>query len=227
MSAIKGFIMGFIPRFISDRLVMAVWRLTNIPVGKKRRSSHLSVNKKNWACLQSKASVNGFIEKQDLLSDMVLGNAPASYNCCEVIAVYNAMLSLKDKLSDDDGDSFPKLLGEFEKNGLAMGGKFGSTPNVMLKILKKRGFCPEVLYSKAISPTSVELLSKRYHVFIATVYNDKRDISKMIHTVCITRSKEGFIIHNSDVSGTQKSLYDSLFVLNGSKSRPISLIAIR
>jgi hypothetical protein len=41
-------------------------------------------------------------------------------------------------------------------------------------------------------------MGKSYETFIATFYNDKLDISKMIHTVCITKNENGsFTAHNA------------------------------
>ncbi len=45
---------------------------------------------------------------------------------------------------------------------------------------------------------TVKEIARRNKVMIATAYNDKNDIMAQIHTVCITKNREGkFVLHNA------------------------------
>ena len=226
-----SFFKGFIPKHISDGFVIRVWQLLGRKVPAKKRLAHLKQNHDVWSNIHMQACNGGFIESQELLSDMVFGNKSASYNSCEVIATYNAIHELKRRSKVKEPavitDTFCNMLAEFESNGPALGGGFGCSPKLIIKSLEERGRQFGMLAGKKIDETSVERSAVKYPVHIAVVYNDREDISKMIHTVCITHSDNGYIVHNSSVREKRyDTLYECLFALGEGKSRPIMLIGV-
>ena len=44
---------------------------------------------------------------------------------------------------------------------------------------------------------SLDMADSRCQVFIVTVYNNAKDITAQIHTICITKKENGYIIHNA------------------------------
>lgn len=116
-----------------------------------------------------------------------------AYAGCEIIATYNARKALGDPVSKRD---MTELIDAYEARGAALWGAFGVAPTAIAKYFKKNGFAAKT--ADGADEAAVEKIAETHGVMIATAYNDKNDITAQIHTVCITKNRDGkFIIHNA------------------------------
>ena len=216
----KGRIYGFIP----DKLVLWVWNILSVSVSPKNRDKHLAYNKELWKKQAASAKVGSYIERQDALGDMKLGNRPASYNSCEVIAVCNLMTAFSgEKDKDVKGLSFPECLEYFERLGLSGGGRLGVSYKRMLTFLSELGIgCISYSYEDYKNGK----LPGGQRAYVVTVYNDKKNIFKMIHTVCITKEKAGYAIHNDAKNSGRRfaTVNAAIDAVSSPSSRPIGII---
>lgn len=146
-------------------------------------SNNYKLNNKNLA---NHTFPNGFIEEQSMLNDLVYGTVPLSYSGCEIIALYNALYYINDIIP------LPDLIRHFEKDGAALGGEIGTSPIALVNFLLKRHY--PILYS--FSQADFQEIADYASVLILTAYNDDQDITKMIHTICITKKNNLFAGHN-------------------------------
>ncbi|WP_242840975.1 ABC transporter ATP-binding protein [Butyrivibrio sp. AE3004] len=117
-----------------------------------------------------------------------------AYSGCEIIATYNALCSLGDREND-----MPYLIDYYEKNGIALKGGFGITPNAPYGFFRKRGYCVKKLTSR--NPRKIDKLGDDFQTFIATFYWNRNNIKEQLHTVCITKNQNGYFIHNNYCRG--------------------------
>jgi len=139
----------------------------------------------------------GFIEHQERMQDMKLGAYPLSFCGCETIAVYNAMSHL-----NPEGGFFkalPSIITYFEKRGVALAGEFGVDPRSLSSYFDEMGYRT---YMTMNQQETLRII-KTTDVYIMTFYNNRKRLSDMIHTVCITKGKDGRLrAHNA---GTKES----------------------
>ena len=116
-----------------------------------------------------------------------------SYSGCEIIATYNALSALGESTS---ADTMVKLISTYEKDGAALFGEFGTSPHAIEKYMKNAGY--QVQTTTSTDAEKINAIGDNSDVIIATVYNDKNDITRQIHTVCITKTPEGnYVAHNT------------------------------
>lgn len=222
MNRISSFFAGFIPQYISAGAILGFLKIFSFRIPEKTRKQHFLSNEKAWTDAKKKAVTGAFIEHQSLLSGLVLGKKKADYNACEVVAAYNAGISIS------DSSAFPEVLCEFEKLGLVFFGEFGTAPDRMLRYFHKKGWITEELRGKRITKESVESLQKGFAVYVLTAFNDRKNILAEVHTVCITKEEEGYRIHNGgDPDRVYSLLIDAVNGFNGGRGKPIVLIGIR
>ena len=221
--------MGFFGS-IMDRLTLGFFRLFSGRLGKKRREEQLVQNRRVWKDL----APEGFIEHQYKLREMGYGHAgalgrklffhgnklTAADNACEVIAVYNALLALKEEAD------FPQLLHEFSGRGICANGMFGTNPAAMLRYLKNRGLSVSALRGGRITKESLGNLAENHPVMIFTAFNRGRNPFRMIHTMCVTRDKEGWQVHNDGGLRRAESPADAVLNYNDGKGHAICVIGV-
>lgn len=188
-------------------------------------------------------------KQKNYLSKGFLNGRPLTgkENTCEVIAVYNALTSLgqdsdnflqKNNKTDiinseensilDKTMGFVELLHYFEKNGIALNGYFGTSPRALIRFFKKHSYTIKVLKGKAIKEDVLrDLQAADEGAYILTTFNDKNSLFAMVHTMCITREDNKFVMHN-DYAGTKTyaSLEDAIFQYNNGKGKPIMVIKV-
>ncbi len=217
---------AFIPRRINNRTIIAFYELLRKTqkLAGNRWKKNLDINQR---CFPNHAGTisknNGYIEDQNNYTDMAYGKATMQYSGCEVFAVYNAIYTLlKHPLMD-----LPDLISCFEKDGMALSGKFGTAPKALRDFLESNGF----VTSFSTKEKDFDTLSAAYPSLILTMYNDRNDIRKEIHTVHISKTDDMYIAHNVYCNGKTVGPYPSLSNLiqniNGGKAKGISLIGIR
>ena len=184
--------------------------------------------------------------QNDKLSKKYIGGKElrANENSCEVIAVYNASLDIH----KFDGllaiDSFVHYLDLFEGKGIVKSGYFGTSGMAIYRYYKdiyksrkkylksiykteNKKLGVEKITGSRINKKNLERFEKEYKSYIMMSYNDARDINEMVHTICISKTKDGYKAHN-DYEGSRESkiLFDAVFGYNEYLSKPIMLIGL-
>ncbi|MGN0439142.1 MAG: hypothetical protein ACI4F4_11505 [Lachnospiraceae bacterium] len=188
--------------------------------------------------------------QNDWMSHVLLkGNAlTGKENSCEVIGVYNCLCYLNNSAKNDkinyesdmknnngrsiikNENSFPYLLSYFEKNGIALGGYFGTSPYALWNFFKKKGYRLSMLKGKKIKETALSMWEKDEiypGAYIFITYNDKKSIWGMIHAMCITKEEKGFVIHN-DYEGSKcyPTLSEAVFGYRNGMGSPIMIMKV-
>lgn len=204
---IKQFAVSFIPSHMGNSVVLKVYcLLALIPVPKKiRRKNHvhnaISFKNAKWDFLSVPSA---YIENQNEWGEILYGWGPhhnMKYSGCEIIATFNALKALGRAGSSD---LMAELIDEYEKHGAALWGEFGVSPLSVGAYLKRQGFL--LVTAKKDDDKSLGMADSRCQVFIATVYNDAKDITAQLHTVCITKEENSYILHNA-YRRNQKGVY--------------------
>lgn len=198
----------------------------------REQGKQYQANLKAWD-RYSKEHPEKFLDRQDLLTDffygyaskfeskLFFGGAPltAASNACEVIALYNSLVALS------INRPFPELLRVFSGKGICAHGLFGTDPakirdyalSLGLEVKEFKGrHIEELVRSDDDSPA-----------YIFTSFNKGCSPFSMIHTLCVTRSKDGFIRHN-DYAGskTYPTLEEAIYGYNNSLSRCIYVLSL-
>lgn len=227
-----------IPKYISSRVLLEGYRLLallSVPRFVRRR--HFQENcewleKSNWGFWHENDKL---IENQSEWRNIRFGvgrRLNMSYAGCEIIATYNARKALGDRGSRRD---MAKLIDAYETRGAALWGMFGVAPTAIAAHFRRNGFAVET--ADGADEAAVEQIVENHKVLIATAYNDKNDITAQIHTICITRDRNGnFILHNAyyrDVGGQfqesrpYRTFQEAVSHLSGREPKLIYLIGIR
>ena len=113
---------------------------------------------------------------------------------CGLIAVYNALVYF-----GREGVSLPDLIAGAENRGaMVAGGKLGTSPVSLLRILREHGFVTRVGYSEAADN---RILSDG-EAAILMFLNNRRKPAEGLHFVFLSREEDGrWIIHNARGSG--------------------------
>lgn len=231
---------GYIPQVVSDETVMYVMTALSKPLLPEDIKRHYYSNLYSWKNEKNKKVTaedyifdGKYIDNQGVMSYYFFGmdekyenDITADYNSCEIIALYNAFVSLGDDCSKYE---FPSLLAEFENRGLSRYGAWGTSPHIVEKYLEDEGYEYKSLLGKhSKNKQEVDTLENEYDTFIITAYNDKDDIDAFVHTMSITKENGGFYIHNDYASkGKYNSLYDSIIDYKDGNSQVINIIGIK
>ena len=181
---IKAFIPGLPNAFVVGAL--RFFSLFSF-ISKKRRDKN---NKVNVEAVQtgSYTGKDGFIENQHAMKQLCFGKTDMAYAGCEIIAVYNALLSL------DCRKDLCELISIFEKRGSVFGGRFGTSPYALYRYLMKTGMNVSFSFRRK----DFQKLAEESRVFIITYYNDAKDIMQQIHTICVTKDQNSVMYpHNA------------------------------
>lgn len=192
---------AFIPRYIPNAVVLwvlhVVSRFSGLSRKVIRRNQEYNLEKLSNEKISSvdKAvyTPDTFIENQSQWNNLRFGSKyQMSYSGCEVIAAYNALLSLGEKLSPSE---LVGLISFFEGRGAVWKGRFGVSPKAAYQYFKKLGY--QVSFSNSKDIAVINKIGEQYDTMIVTVYNDKNDITKQVHTVNVSKDSLGkFHVHN-------------------------------
>ena len=236
---------GLIPRFVPSRLVCLAMRGLSALGGRipeRTRLDHLDENTSvigRDGHLSGKSTDRHFIENQAELKRISFGASgrgltDLSYSGCGAIAVWNAITALGIKAPNGDVPDLPRIIYDFEKRYTVRRGRWGSVPTAAASFFKRfPGLSVRVVYGKDAG--RLQRLSDSSDVCIVTAFNDINDIRKMVHTVCIEKRPEGFVIHNGyrNVSGrfVESDPYpvfaDAVRHIGGGSSVPIVTVGIK
>ncbi|MCM1217668.1 MAG: C39 family peptidase [Lachnospiraceae bacterium] len=231
-------IVSWIPKYVSNRVLLRGYRFLavfGVPrfVRKKHyRENCIRLDKTNWNFWKTQKA---YIENQSEWEEIRFGvgrRQSMRYAGCEIIATYNARKALGNPVSPKD---MAELIAAYEARGAALWGAFGVAPTEIAAYFRKNGFAVET--ADGTEERAVEEIARNYRVMVATAYNDKNDITAQIHTVCITKNRDGkFVLHNAyhrDVKGRycESRPYDTLQEaaahLSGREPKLIYLMGIK
>lgn len=199
MGKTEGFLVSFIPKYVCNRILLCIYRiLTVFRVPGYIRERHCRENSvrlegTDWDFW---TMPDAYIENQSEWGSICFGvgkRQSMAYAGCEIMATYNARRALGAVVSKQD---MAELIRSYERRGAALFGKFGVAPTAIAAYFRKNGFLVETADGE--NEPAVEAVGRKYTVMIATVINDKNDITKQIHTVCITKKPDGgYVLHNA------------------------------
>lgn len=172
-----------------------------------------------------------YIENQPQWKQVRFGRYTMDYSGCEIIATYNALLSLGETPSEQ---GIADLIEVYEKKGAVLWGGWGVAPRAIYRYFKERGY--DTAMTISIAPEDIDRIGKDYRTIIITVYNDARDITKQIHTMNVSKTdKNAYVLHNCyrrDGNGgytmgmPHASLWETIKSLNNGAAMPICIIGI-
>ena len=135
----------------------------------------------------------GYIEDQIKWQAIRFGTHPRSnlcYSGCGIIAAWNACFALR--LLPDW--TMAELIAQFEKKGSVLWGGFGISPLAICRFFRNQHKAVALTYTEKQEP--LDRFGNEHDVYIATVWNDRKHSRSGLHTVCITKEKDGFVAHN-------------------------------
>lgn len=192
---------------ISPKTVITVLDILSIfgRTPKSIRNAHFENNVIEWENTNNSSSYIKTVEykyiiRQSKLNKYKFGNPTnflnkkfgiydltADYNSCEAIALYNALTFGSKFRNLKSNFSFPEILRDMEKSGIALNGYFGTSPKKIARFLKK--YSKKVkIYFESDFDNNIELWNKLvfdYDCYILTAYNNRENIYDMVHTMCI------------------------------------------
>lgn len=138
-----------------------------------------------------------FIEDQQEWTSVPFGWHPKSnmaYSGCGIIAIWN-VLADAGRISEENADfTLKRLISHFERHGAVWGGRFGISV-ASLYLYLRRCF-PKVSMTFRHNRFALNSFGLRHDIFVATLFNDTKCLLAGLHTVCITKSSKGFVVHN-------------------------------
>ena len=191
----SSFVRAFIPRFVPNLWVLAgMDLLKGFGLSKSRIRRNREYNRDLKAEEGSLYRPGQFIENQAEWTGVRFGSKyDMAYSGCEIIATYNALLALGEKLTFED---MVELIGSYERKGAVLKGAFGVAPCAVSRYLKDRGY--RVTNTRRKDRNTLVSMGKCSDTMILTVYNDRKDITGQIHTVCVTKDENGeYLLHNA------------------------------
>lgn len=219
-------LLAVIPDRIDNRTVLRTFEAMRKHQKRRSRdySFHDSDNSRNFRLHKASiAGCGGFIEDQNSYTDMAYGDVTVQYSGCELIALYNALFAL----FGAETVTLPELISVFERDGMVFRGKFGTSPRAVADYLEKQGLHTEL----TTEASGFERLAGASDCLILTMYNDGMDISKEVHTVCVSKSCGKYTAHNVYCDGNALGPFDTLTELlaniNSGRAKGIALTGIR
>ncbi|MBR4084814.1 MAG: hypothetical protein IKK33_11095 [Lachnospiraceae bacterium] len=202
----KNRLATFVPRYIPNLLVAGVIGFMQMV----QRTSKEKVEQnfiENSKLLEEQAVLQGgvpffcpgtYIENQRLWRKVSFGrDYTMSYGGCEIIAVYNALLSLGKELSSGE---LAELISHFERRGAVRGGLWGVAPQAVKPYFKRKGYHVKKTWSR--KEKSISRIGEESDTVIVFSYNNGQDIFDGMHTVNISKDEEGkFHVHNDYRTG--------------------------
>ena len=152
------------------------------------------------AVINSKALENAdffragdYIENQAIWKTVRFGSSTMAYSGCEIMAVYNALHALGKEMTVQE---MVELISIFERNGAVLQGKWGCSSYAITAYFLERGYKTAFTCSRDMD--RIDAIAKDCETVIVTVYNNRYDIRNMIHTVSVTKDKDGnYTMHNA------------------------------
>lgn len=174
--------------------ILSLFTLIKIPG--KQIADNLAANQKALTATSMKNSFftpGHLIENQNEWESVRFGLSTMRYSGCEIMAVYNALSDLGNRLTAQD---MAELISAFERKGAELKGRWGCSPKSIREYFIRRGY--RVTMTTSAKPSVINSIGENSDSIIITAYNDRNDIRKMIHTISVTKSNSGnYTLHNA------------------------------
>lgn len=231
-----GWLKALIPQHVSNVQLLNVLDIcTCLKISEKKiRANHWANTEVFAKALSSGRSFyarGNYIENQPQWKQVKFGRYTMDYSGCEMIAACNALLSLGENLTEQ---GIADIISFFEKRGAALFGGWGVASRAIRRFFEGKGY--ETVMTCSRNPGEINRMGEEYDTVIITVYNDRKDITKQIHTMNVSKEDEShFVLHNSYrrdrdgsyISGIPRaSLWETIESLHGGAAMPICMIGI-
>lgn len=222
---IKAAIYALIPGKVSNKMVISVMEYLRKLQKRSKKDFTFHLHKNECAFEEHKDCIErngGFVEDQKAYTDMWFGSCTMKFSGCEIIAAYNALANLLGKQLF----SLAELIAEFEKDGMMLTGKFGTAPRAIRDFFDRHGFSTNF----TVEEKEFDELGEKSDSLILTLYNDRRDIRKEVHTVNVSKENGVYLAHNvygnGMVVGPAASVRELIEQINEGKAKGLSLLGI-
>lgn len=209
--------------------------------GKKRQEMIDSNRENNSAILNSDSSPllttlgkdSEFIEHQNSdWSGVKYGSSTMKDSGCGLIATYNALVALGEHPT---GDTMVEIISNYEKDGMVLNGKAGTSPNAIQRYFEKTGHSTSMVSN--INSMTMQTLSDKYETFIVVGLNNNADLMYGGHYVSVTKQEntkeEGagsmtYVVHNgNNIAGGYPTLYQAVMCgISDSDPNPFRVIGV-
>ena len=189
---------AFIPQNIRNEGVLLFYEILRQynGISEKRIEKNALINHE-LLCESNDILKSGeYIENQSNWGDVQFGllkEHNMRYSGCGIIATYNALLALGE---DASGKTMVDLISSYERDGAVINGEFGTAPGAIEDYFKKNDY--DVLMTASKDKNTINNLGEKSDTIIVTAYNNQQKITSQIHTVSITKEKDGtYSVHNT------------------------------
>lgn len=202
------------------------------------------VRKKHQMLNENALSTNpkryfGYIENQNEWGNIRFGAHPKSkmkHSGCGIIALWNAFHALNRYPNHlnrtDEAKKMSALITDFEKHGSMLSGGFGISQVALYLYLERNGYHAKAYYTA--NAHRLDKIGEQHTCFIVTVYNDKSNLLRGLHHVCVTKGSGKFVAHNiyrknargKYICGKQCETLSEAIKTIGSSVRPVMLTVI-
>lgn len=191
---------AFIPQHITNRKMLLFYRIAAffslIPKAKIVR--HVEQNQMLFKEKGSPFKAGDYIENQAEWGAIKFGisrHSSMAYSGCEIMATYNAKLALGEMISEK---TMVDLIARYERKGVALNGAIGTSPKEIITYFQENGY--KVIMTESTAPKLINQIGRTSDTIIVTAYNNRNDITGMIHTVSVTKEENGtYTLHNAYV----------------------------
>ena len=210
LTPLQKLVTGPVPLALTFRLSEGLNLLTRFATARRRERNRAAVE-----AYTGQGPING--QRLAPVAALPYGRYTMDYNGCEVLAAYNALLTL--------GEAAP--LGEvsawFERRGLFLGGAWGTHVLALPEFFKARGFAVETLYREFDGAFS------RVPAAVFSFWNDAKRLRSGLHTVALAHAGGGRLaVYNLRGADKDRNLqYHSVAELTErTGALPVLLVAI-
>ena len=196
---IKQNILGYIPQNVSNETVLDVMEYVSdkiliVPGWKINENT-----KNNLGKIPNDLYMAGnYIENQRDWENVKYGFKDMAYSGCEIIAVINALHSMGKDMSKKE---VVELISYFEENGSFAWGILGTSPRALVNYFDYYTDY-KIDYTTTTDYSEIEKIGERSDTIIVTLYNEKDDLSRAVHTINIEKATDEngelvYINHNA------------------------------
>lgn len=216
---------AYIPRHWSNTKLMRWLKRLTWKVPKKRIAKNKEANMRVFAAAENNPESfyrrNQYIENQRQWGDIKFGISTMKFSGCEIIAAYNALLSLGREMTEKE---MAELISTFERRGAVLWGYWGTLPTAIWNYFKDKGY--DAAMTDSLEEKVINAMGEECDTIVVTVYNDADNIMEQIHTVNVSKDEEGKFFRHNSPAGPYDSLWEAIEGMSQGHAKPISVIGI-
>lgn len=177
---------------------------------------------------------NQYIENQSEWKALAFGAVSMDYAGCEIIATYNALLSLGEEMAEKE---MAGLISAYEREGAVLHGRWGVAPAALYHYFQNQGY--HVGMTTSLEIDEMNAVGEKYDTTIISSFNNRDKVTGGIHTVNISKDEKGYRCHNGytwgqredgtrgyAAGGPENSLGEAVMRLSGGRAKPVCIIGI-